>query len=99
MTSIDISTEALRQKKRLQLNYGGHRRTVEVHTIGTSKKGKTIIRVWQTEGESVSGESTGWRLLNLDKATELALTEEASAAPRLGYKKGDPAMAEIVAEL
>jgi len=99
MTNIDISTTALRQNQRVTLNYGGHRRTVEVHAIGTSKKGQTVIRVWQTEGDSKSKEPVGWKLLKLDEATDIAIVDEASDAPRAGYKKADRAMAAIIAEL
>ena len=58
-----------------------------------------MIRVWQTEGSSRTGGSTGWKLLNLDDATELTLAEEASVAPRPGYKVGDRSMKAIIAEL
>jgi len=99
MTNIDITTSALRQQKRLRLNYGGYRRTVEVHSIGTSKEGKIMIRVWQTDGDSQSKQSIGWKLFDLGEASEVAIVDEASEAPRAGYKRGDRAMAEIVAEL
>ena len=98
MTNVDISIAALRQQNRLQLSYGGHRRTVEVHAIGNSKVGKTLIRVWQTEGDSRGAKSSGWKLLHLDEATNLTLTEEVSAAPRVGFKSGDRAMAVILAQ-
>lgn len=99
MTNIDITTSALRQNKRLTLNYGGHRRTVEVHAIGCSKKGQTVIRVWQTGGGSVSEKYIGWKLIDLEKASDIAMVDEVSEAPRASYKKGDRAMAVTIAEL
>lgn len=99
MKNIDIPTEALKQNKRLQLSYDGHKRTVEVHAIGTSKAGKTIVRVWQTEGDSQSKQPVGWKLLNLHEATALVIVDDASEAPRTGYKRADRAMAEIIVEL
>ena len=99
MTNIDIVTTALKQNKRIHLNYGGHSRTVEVHATGTSKAGKTMIRVWQIGGDSKSKQPVGWKLFNLDGATDLAIADDASEAPRAGYKKGDRAMIDIIAQL
>ena len=57
------------------------------------------MRVWQVQGGSVGGTSVGWKLLRMDEAAELKISEDASEAPREGYKKGDPAMTRIFCEV
>ena len=79
--------------------FQGLKRAVEVQPIGKSESGKTLIRIWQTCGVGQSKQSVGWKLLSLDGSSDLAIVDEASEAPRNGYKTGDRAMAEIVAEL
>ena len=94
-----IPCEAIRQSMCLDIEYGGYSRTVEVHAVGLSKEGHTLLRVWQVSGGSVSGERAGWKLLRLDEATGYRLSDVKSEAPRSGYKQGDKALVRIVAEI
>lgn len=96
---IDIACEALKSKRVLELRYSGYFRCVEVHTIGFSSKDQPVMRVWQTGGGSVHGETTGWKLLRLDEAEGASISEIPSAAPRSGYKRGDRAMKRIICEI
>jgi hypothetical protein len=79
----------------LSINYNGFHRIVEIHTVGKSKAGHKLMRVWQVRGGSSSGVFEGWKLMRLDQVTAMALTEENSQAPRDGYRRGDKAMAVI----
>lgn len=83
----------------LELQYDGQPRLVEVHAVGVSSKGNTCMRVFQIEGGSSSGESTGWKLMTFDKANSLSLSSKASEAPRPGYAPGDKHMSEIFGEV
>ncbi|SOD92523.1 hypothetical protein [Caenispirillum bisanense] len=91
--------EALNAGKRLRVVYDGETRIIEVHAVGVSTANNECMRVWQVEGGSVSGEEVGWKLMTLSKVTKHQLLEEASQAPRPGYKKGDSHMKEIYCQL
>ncbi|MEM9502023.1 MAG: hypothetical protein AAF941_09275 [Pseudomonadota bacterium] len=76
----------------LSLTYNGFPRIVEVHAVGVSSAGNRLMRVWQVSGGSKSGKFTGWKLMTVSDASNLALTEQVSEAPREGYRRGDRAM-------
>jgi hypothetical protein len=84
--------EAISTAKRLELRYGGYLRVVEVHSVGRSKEGHWLMRVWQVRGGSVSNEAVGWKVLRIDGSFSAHLINEESKAPRPGYSRSDPAM-------
>jgi hypothetical protein len=90
---------ALQSGARLRLQYDGYYRIVEVHAVGISTAGNPCMRVYQTAGGSVSGEPVGWKMMTLDKAFTMHMTEEVSQAPRQGYAKNDRHMSVIHAQL
>lgn len=90
---------ALQQGKRLELRYDGYTRVLEVHAVGTTRKGHEVMRAYQVRGGSVHNEPVGWKLLRLDEATGAHILEEPSEAPRPGYKRGDSAMRFINCQL
>jgi len=90
-----VACDAVREGKRLSVAYDGFTRMVEVHAVGTSTADNPVMRVWQVSGGSASGERTGWKLMRLDKTWRYSITDERSEAPRIGYKRGDPAIAVI----
>lgn len=77
----------------LSISYNGYARIVEVHAVGVTRAGNRVMRVWQVSGGSSSGEPVGWKLMSVNEAHSLALTEQRSQAPREGYRRGDKAMA------
>lgn len=89
----DEASNALRKGRRLQLSYDGFVRVVEVHSIGRSRDGHTLMRVFQVRGGSQSRERSGWKLLRLDGIATAAILDERSEAPRAGYNPDDKAMA------
>lgn len=91
----NVSCDALRRKKCLELRYDGYSRIVEVHAVGKTKEHHGIMRVWQVRGGSKSGERIGWKLMRLDEAISAHVTDEDSQAPRHGYKRGDRDMQTI----
>ena len=84
---------------RLELRYDGFNRIVEVHAIGISTAGNPCMRVWQVRGGSVSNEPVGWKMMTLDKAFSMHMTEEVAQVPRQGYAKNDRGMRTIHAQL
>lgn len=94
-----VACEALSSGKRLEIRYDGYIRIVEVHAVGVTKDGNTVMRVWQVRGGSVHNEPVGWKLLRLDETRGIAAVDEASEAPRRGYKRGDSAMLSIFCQI
>lgn len=94
-----IACDALRGGKCLELRYDGFARVVEVHAVGTTQEGNSIMRVWQIRGGSNSGERAGWKLMRVDEAFSAHVIDEASNAPRTGYKRGDKAMEFISCQI
>jgi len=90
-----IACDALRAGKRLSITYGGFTRIVEVHAVGTTDDGNPVMRAWQVSGGSRSRNPEPWRLFRLDRTWQYAILDEASEAPRSGYKRGDRHIARI----
>lgn len=95
---LRMATDAITSRVCLLLSYDGWSRVVEVHAVGRSSEGNDIMRVWQVRGGSATNE-VGWKLLRLDEAFSAQLTSEASLAPRSGYRRSDPAMRSIYAQI
>lgn len=96
---MEMACKALKSRQRFELRYNGFVRVVEVHAVGFSKNNDPVARVWQVSGGSAGTETVGWKLLRLDQSTGGVVLNEASEAPRPGYKPGDRAMTRIVCEL
>lgn len=99
MNNTDIASDAIHLNKRIQLNYKGHVRKVEVHSVGLSKKGHPSIFVYQVDGGSNGQKQKGWKIMNLDEATSLTILDEDSEAPRSDYKGGVRGMAGVYAHV
>jgi hypothetical protein len=95
----NIAREAIEKRLCLELTYDGFVRVVEVHVVGESSAGHLVMRVWQIEGGSSSGEGPGWKLLRLEEARAPALSYLPSGAPRPGFKCGDKQLRKILAEV
>lgn len=93
-----ILLQAIQQHKVLELRYHGYSRIVESHAYGRDKDGDEIVRCYQTSGGSESGERTGWKLLKVQEAFSLHLTDSTFSA-RSEYKRNDKAMDHIFAQL
>jgi hypothetical protein len=91
--------DALKSRRRLELNYKGLIRVVEVHAVGFSQDDELVARVWQVRGGSADSNNIGWKLLRLEQASGGKIINEASDAPRAGYKVGDRAIQRILCEM
>lgn len=89
---IDLVTDAIRNKRRLSLDYRPGQRTVEPHVLGYSSEGNILLRAYQTEGASASGEHENWKLFRIDRADTLSDSGEEFDGPRPGYNPDDSAM-------
>lgn len=91
---------AIHDRNILVIDYEPGRRTIEPHALGYSSDGNLLLRAYQTEGASDSGQPISWKLFRVDKIRELEPTNQHFYDPREGYRKGDSAMpGGILAEL
>jgi hypothetical protein len=88
---------ALESSRCLEIRYENCTRVVEVHRVGISPHGAHILAGWQLSG--LAGERPGWKLLNLDEALELNLTDTPSRAPRPDYRRGAKQFIGIICQL
>ncbi|MBS0510008.1 MAG: hypothetical protein JSR42_02315 [Proteobacteria bacterium] len=91
-------TQAITEKRVLELRYHGNFRTVEPHAYGRDKDGDEILRCYQTSGGSESGERVGWKLLKVREVFSLHLTRDTFVA-RPEYRRNDKAMAYVFSQL
>ncbi len=94
-----IACEAMRLGRCLRVQYDGTARVVEVHAVGIDAAGLFVMRVYQTRGGREESEPPGWKLLSLDETAGVRILDEASNAPRPGYKRGDQDLRVIIREL
>ena len=98
--SSAIITAAINQRNVVRLTYPPGVRLIEPHAFGWSSDRKLLIRAYQTEGASASGEHAHWKLFRVDRAESIDLSGDIFDGPRPEYKRGDRAMkGGIIAEL
>lgn len=83
---------AIEGRKSLEIYYDPGVRIIEPHAIGYSSDGNLLVRAYQVEGASASGEHEHWKLFRLDRMKACNDNGACFDGPRPGYKKGDKAM-------
>lgn len=94
---MQILIDAIRERRILSFNYDGLAREVEPHAVGTTSKGKLVLRGFQPDGETQRG--LGWKLFTVDKIEDLFVRAATFAGPRDGYRMGDKQIANILEQL
>ena len=94
---IQSICEAIHQRKRLRLSYGGGERVIEPYVYGASET-HSLLRAYQVSGFSASRE-TGWKIFRVEEVTDLALLEEGFDEPRPGYMRNDPCFEIVYCEV
>lgn len=78
--------EAIAQRQVLRMRYDdGEERVLEPHYLGETRMGKTLLRAYQRDGYSVSGEPRGWKTFRVPEIMEVEATGELFEGPREGY--------------
>lgn len=92
--------DAINERRMIELNYDPGYRLVEPHAYGLSSQGNELLRAYQIEGASASGEPRNWKLFRVDRITGFEVLGERFDDSRPGYRPGDSAMkGGILAEL
>lgn len=106
MTTQTITTEkgqiiaqAIRHRRLLAFQYDGLHRVVEPHAYGVTRAENEAVRCFQVQGESNSGQATGWKLMLVDGMHDLTVLPESFAGARIGYKANDKALPTLFAQL
>ncbi len=90
---------AINKRRLLRFYYIPGWRTVEPHAHGESTQGHDLLRAFQTEGASASGEHVNRKLFRVDLLSNLELLEETFSAPRPEYRRDNKQMARIYCQL
>ena len=83
---------AIMSLTKLRVRYDPGERTIEPHALGLSKDRNLLLRAYQTEGASASGEHVNWKLFRVDQLSIVDSDLGAFEGPRPGYRQGDKAM-------
>lgn len=89
---IAAIANAIREKKLLRIDYDAGERLIEPHALGRSSEGNFLLRAYQTEGASASGEHIHWKLFRVDRLRGCDDEGSVFDGPRPDYRKGDRAM-------
>jgi hypothetical protein len=89
---------AIENKRLIKLDYDGHR-ILEPHAYGLDRKGIAHILVFQIEGESRSGEMSGWKFLNLNSAKDIRILTRSFPKARSEFQRGDKRFKKFYAEI
>jgi hypothetical protein len=90
----NIISQAILERRLLELRYSGYCRVVEPHAYGLSAEGDELLRCFQVSGGSESGESVGWKLLKVREVFSLCLQAHRFNT-RANYRRGDKAISHI----
>lgn len=94
---ISEITKAITSQSIIEFNYDGGIRIVEPHCHGVSSKGNHVLRAYQIDGYSSTG-NMGWKLYDMSKVSTIIIKEEFFSI-RIDYKRGDKGMVTIYHEL
>lgn len=108
--SRDTVASAINNKDVVFIYYSGDEtinrgyRTIEPFVLGVSTAGNLVVRAWQQNGSTDSGnpaqrpndEIPGWRLFRLDGITSMSRTLRRFENPRPKYNPQDKQMTQII---
>jgi hypothetical protein len=92
-------TDAIRNRRVLEFSYNGQPRIVEPQTYGISTTGHPLLRGFQRTGGSISGYTTGLRLFEIGKISDLRQKRESFAKARPKHNPNDRAMSKVIISL
>lgn len=84
--------DAIRRRHCVWLEYHPGKRLVEPYVLGRSKDGNILLRAYQIEGESASGEHKNWKLFRLDRMANIVASDQTFDGLRPEYNRDDEVM-------
>lgn len=79
----------------IEFDYDGEHRSAEPYAHGESKVGNELLRAFQLDGGSQSGQPFGWKLFAVAKMSSVRLMPQTFATNRPDYNSDDSALAII----
>jgi hypothetical protein len=96
----DILVAAINGRLLVAVWYLPGLRVIEPHALGLGSDGQLLLRAFQVEGASASGEHINWKLFRIDRMRDVSHHGPGFAGPRPEYKQNDRAMKRgIIAQL
>jgi hypothetical protein len=96
----ELLTAAIEGRKLVTLWYHPGARVIEPHAFGVGSDGQLLLRAFQIEGESASGEHVNWKLFRCDRMNDVSGNGQTFIGPRPEYKRNDRAMTRgVIAQL
>lgn len=87
-----VISDAIRERWVIRLKYDPGERLIEPHAFGISAENKLLLRAYQTEGASKSGEHEHWKLFRIDRIEQIEITSTKFPGTRPDYNPNDPSM-------
>ena len=85
---LTLLQDAIRNKQRLLIDYEPGLRVIEPHALGYGSRGQLLLRAFQIEGASASGEHENWKLLRVDRLWAANDNGSTFDGPQDGYRRG-----------
>ena len=82
----------------VEINYGGSTRAIEPYCHGLTAKGKEVLLAYQITGWSASGKRAGWKILEVDKISQVHETDR-KFSPRPDYNPDNPPISFVHCDL
>ncbi len=89
---LDLIARAIARRETLIIDYPPGTRVIEPQCLGWSGEGLPLLRAFQTEGASASGETSDWKLFRVDRVLRSTPTGDSFVGPRPLYNPNDKAM-------
>lgn len=97
---IELLKSAIGSRNLVYLSYDPGGRVIEPHALGYGSDGQILLRAYQVEGVSASGEHENWKLFRVDRISAADVDGTCFQGPRDGYRRGDRHMRRgIIIEL
>lgn len=90
---------AIRERKKIKVNYNGGWRILEPYCYGISTDDKEALRAYQKEGYSKKGKNVDWKFIDITKIKDIEILEEIFYPDRLEYRKEDKMMKIIYEQI
>ena len=90
---------AIKNKEIIQFYYDGGIRIVEPFCYGETHRGNIVLRAFQIDGYSSSGNSEGWKLFKVEDMSDISLVGRKFTKIREHYNPNDKAMLRIICKV
>lgn len=94
-----LIVDAIKAKKSIEYWYGEGMRKGEPHCYGKGNNENDLLRIFQTEGVSASGNAKGWKLLKVEEMKNIKISEDSFGGARPAYNPNDPTMQSYYARV